>query len=130
MAFTHTITQSITQPGGAAGLSAANAYTGDGKSSREIPVPEDSTDLEVAVAIDFSQLVNIFMLSDVDMTVETNSATVPDDTITLSAGVPLIWNADAPNSNPFTADVTAFFLTTGAVGAGTFKAEILQDSTP
>jgi hypothetical protein len=130
MAFTHTITQSITQPGGATGLTASNAYTADGKTSLEIPVPEDSTDLEVTVAIDFSQLVSLYMLSDVDMTIETNNAEGTDDTITLAAGVPLIWNADAPNDNPFETDVTAFFLTTATVGDGTFKAEILEDATP
>ena len=129
MAFTHTVTQSIsTGPG--PGYSGNKAYTGDGKTSREVAVPDSSTDLLVNLAVDLSQLKSLFMLSDQDMTVETNSGAAPDDTISLKAGVPYIWNADAPQSNPFTVDVTKLYLTTGVVGASTLNIEVLQDATP
>lgn len=130
MAFRHTITQGITQPGGAAGLSGSKSYTGDNKESYDIVVPDPAADVHVNVAIDFSQLISIVMLASVDLVIETNTSAGTDDTINLLAGVPYIWNADAPQDNPFTIDVTAFYLTASGDGEGTFKMEVLQDSTP
>lgn len=129
MAKQHIVTQMVSVLGGA-GLSKAKAYTADGTQSREVAIPDGTTDDLMNIAIDFSQLRNVFLLSDQDITIETNNATTPDDTINLKANVPLIWNADAYFSNPFTVDVTAFYLTNSSGSAATLNVEILEDATP
>ena len=134
MAFQHVVTKSLHAANRTHQF--AKTYSADASGARAIPVPENSTDLEVSLAIDISHLTNLWLVSTVDMTIETNYAgpdPLPDDTIELKANVPLIWNADEAlqkSEIPLTEDVTALFLTTGAVGAGMFICEVLQDSTP
>jgi hypothetical protein len=61
-------------------------------------------------------------------TVKTNSSGSPDNTITLAAGVPVAWDTNSPYANPFTANVTKFYITNAS--AGTFSCKVLYDPTP
>ena len=129
MSFTHTITSSVSVTGGE-GTSHSKSYTADSEKRHSIPVPDSSTDLEVSIAIDVSLLSNLYLASDQDVTIETNNPTTPDDTISLKADVPLIWNADAYFTNPLTTDVTKFYITNSSGAAATVVIEVLEDSTP
>lgn len=92
-------------------------------------IPASSTDLLVAGNIDVSQLKAFWIKSDVALTIETNSGSSPADTITLTAGRPVIWDHLSGETNPLTTDVTAFYITEGAGSAANLEMEFLVDST-
>ncbi len=127
MSFTHTLKRGWGN--GSRAIEGNTNYTGDGQLSRSIAVPESTTDMEVAAVIDVDQIQSLYIKSDKDMTLETNSASSPIDTIALLAGVPYIWNVGDYSPCLFGTDVTAIFLTTGVVGAAVFEMEVLVDST-
>lgn len=92
-------------------------------------IPSSQTDLSFNINFDKDRLKMAYLVSDVDMTIETNDGTTPGDTITLNAGEPLVWWVDsAEYTNPFaSADVTGFFITN--TDAGTLTGFILHDPT-
>lgn len=128
MSFTHKITQGW--EGGGRSISQQNNYTGSGEASIDESVPDSSTDLQINVAIDFSALQALYLVSDQDVTVETNNGTTPDDTINLLANKPLVWHAGSYHANPLTVDVTAIFVTNSSGAAAQIQLEALQDATP
>ena len=94
-------------------------------------VADSSTDLEIACSIDQSVLSFLYLVSDQAVTIETNSGSTPDDTITLSADVPVIWYTGCGYTNPFSnADVTSLFVTNASGSTANITLEALQDSTP
>ena len=130
MSFEHKITMGVAIDGGD-GHVMSQAYTAESKQSYEVAVPDSTTDKEVTLAITHAQLTSLYMSSDQDMTVETNNASAPGDTINLKANVPMIWNEDSYFTNPVnSADVTKVFLTNASGSAATFRCEVLQDATP
>jgi len=126
---THTITH-IYQVSGET-LTADKTYSA---SNRTDVVGEtiagNTTDRQISVAIDVSAVKSFFLLSDQAVTVETNSGSAPDDTITLKAGVPYVWNTDSYNSFLLTADVTALFVTNSGEQTATLQLRCIQDATP
>lgn len=96
-----------------------------------ITIANSVTDQEVVFSIDRSQLVSLFLLASVAMTLETNSGSSATDTIALAAGIPYRWFTGQYNTCLITADVTKFFLTNASGGSGTFQAYAGHgDSTP
>lgn len=128
MAFIHTVTQRVTTPGRT--VNSEKAYSGDAQESRTIAIADSVTDQLVNLTLDVSQIKSVYMVSDQDITVETNDGTTPTDTINLKADVAVLWNADIGYSNPFTADVTALYLSNASGSAATFEMEIVHDATP
>lgn len=128
MAFTHVITQNVAADGLQVGSS--RSYSAGLKISLDENIPDSSTDLQVVLALDVSELKSVFILSDQDMTLETNDGTTPDDTINLLAGVPYIWNTDSYDANKLATDVTAFFMTQSSGSVARLQAEFLYDPTP
>ncbi|WP_422923742.1 hypothetical protein [Singulisphaera sp. PoT] len=58
---------------------------------------------------------SIMLVSSQNLTLKTNDATTPGDTIELKANIPLFWSKSAGYfDNPFTSDVTGFFVTCAA----------------
>lgn len=96
----------------------------------DVTVPADSGDLEINWTLDISQAELIFMLSDQDLTLETNNATSPVDTITLKAGIPYFWIKDGGIDQPLTADVTKLYATRGSGDDANLKIRALADATP
>ncbi len=94
-------------------------------------VPDATVDLQVNTDIDVSALKSLHMLSDQDVIVETNNAGTPIDTISLKAGIPLIWDSVTGYfANPLTADVVDLFITNASGAAATVTVRALQDVTP
>ena len=120
----------ISSTGSPGQVSGQKTYTADAEFVLDISVPAPSTDLEVDVAIDVSNVKSLCLLADRDMTIETNSAGSPVDTIALKASVPYLWNTDSYSTLLLTVDVTKFFLTLAAGAAATLKIRCLIDSTP
>ena len=89
----------------------------------------DGAEQLVAYELDISQAKMFMMWSQGgNMTVKTNSDTVPDDTISLVDGETLTWTTDEPNLTiPLTADVTALYVTN--TGTATLKIRCLYDPT-
>lgn len=76
-----------------------------------------SANVLLSLSFTAASVQSIFLVSTSDLTVKTNSTTAPGNTINLKAGRPLRWSAsDGYYANPFTADVTAFYITCTAAG--------------
>lgn len=127
---THKITHRV-EAGGET-IQQTSEVTADQETNVEVTVAGSTTDDQVDVAIDISDLKSIYMETDQDLTVETNSGSTPDDTFTLKANMPMTWNTDSSLPNPFASatDVTALYLTNAGSTAATFRMKVLQDVTP
>lgn len=127
MAFTHRITQSVA---GGKPVTKENDYSGSGQLSIDETIAESTTDGLVVMSLDVSQIKSVYIVSTVDMLLETNSGSTPDDTISLVAGVPYVWTTDSYDSNLLATDITAIYLTNTSGGSGNFTLECVYDATP
>ena len=94
------------------------------------PVPADSTDLEIVIAIDVSAIKLIIILASHDLTLETNNGAAPDDTLNLVAGRPYVWYTGSYYTNLLTTDITSIFMTEAASDDATLDILALVDATP
>lgn len=125
MAFTHTITRTYND--GAEVLTKNITVTSGATVAIDESISANQTNLLVALNIDVSQLKSLFILTDVAMTLKTNSSGSPDDTISMVANVPLEWKNDGYHTCPLTVDVTGLYVTNTT--AGTLKIRGLVDPT-
>jgi len=96
-----------------------------------LDVAGSTTDKEVVVAIDVSQIKELIIKASVDMTLETNDGTTPDNTIALKANFAYVWAKDySYDTCKLTVDVTKLYLTNAGATAGTFELLCVYDSTP
>ena len=86
-------------------------------------ISASQTDLLVPVSFTTANLRSIFLLSDQNLTLKTNSSGSPANTFTITANVPFVWQYQSGVTNPFGTDVTAFYVTN--TPALTFKGRIL-----
>lgn len=126
MSITHTLKLSVT---GTKTVLTSVDYSGDGALSQNLTIADSVTDQEVAITIDVSQIQSFFMNSTKALTVETNNASTPTDTIVLVADTPYIWRTGDYHTLLLTADVTKLFLTNASGSTATFTLECVYDST-
>lgn len=88
------------------------------------------TDREINCAIDTSQLKLILITCDKNVTLEANSGSAADFTLTISADKPFLWYSGCGITNPITADVTKFYATASGSGTGDLHILVDQDPTP
>lgn len=93
-------------------------------------IPENSTNLQLTFALDISACKFFSICSTVNALIETNSGSSPTNTLTLIANEPYIWAHGSLHPFLLTSDVTALFVTTGAVGVGQLTVDAIQDVTP
>ena len=94
-------------------------------------IPDASINLEVTFAADVSAMKGLYIQSDQDLTIETNSGSTPTDTLALKANTPVVWSSNSVHSNPLTADVTAnIFVTNSSGSAAALEIRKLEDPTP
>jgi len=110
--------------------SAQVSKSADAEINAEVAVAGASTDLQVVLPIVIASLVSLYMVCDRALTVQTNDGSSPDDTISLAAGVPLVWHSTCGLDNPLGSDVTDLYLTLAAGADATFTIKTLQDVTP
>lgn len=116
MSVTHTITRSITR--GGATKSASKAIAAGQEVVIDDTVAQSQTDLLYELTIDVSQLKSLYIVSDQDLTLETNADDhAGGDLLTLKANQPVIWQLNDACACPITADVDGLYVTTGAIGA-------------
>jgi hypothetical protein len=128
MSFSMTFTEAVSSDEGQ--LSYSKEVTADLKIAVDVVVPDSTVDKEVDVALDYDKIQGIYIVSDQNLTLETNVAGTPVDTINLVANVPYVWHADSYCIIKFTADVTKIFLTNASGEEANFKMRVLVDSTP
>lgn len=125
-AITYTMTAAVND--GTQTISKTVTLTGSDTRIDEA-IPASQTNLLVNFALDISKCVGFYMVSDVAMTVKTNSSGSPQETFTLTADEPVFWN-DAMSmtiSSLFAGDVTALYVTNTT--AGTLRIRAIYDPT-
>jgi len=105
-------------------------YSASSRVTLDETVADGQTDKQVTVALDVSAVKAFYIVSDQSVTLETNSGSAPDDTISLVAGVPYWWSTDSYDTFQLGTDVTAFFFTNASGATATIKMEAIQDATP
>lgn len=111
-------------------ISYQRSFSADQEINTEISVPDSSTDLQVVMGVDISEIKSAFVVSDQDVTIETNDGTTPADTFAMNANRPLDWDDESPVSNPFSADITGLYITNASGSAATVRVRIVLDATP
>lgn len=91
-------------------------------------IPASTTDREIALVLDVSQLTDFMMVASGACTVELN--TTSGTAIALAAGIPFLWLASSGITCPLAADVTKIFVTTPSGDAVDFRVRAGFDSTP
>jgi len=113
LSTTHKLTFSISSDSGGTPLSGVQSEVGATELSFDQTYGASLTDQLLAVAFTAANIQSIFLLSDKGLTIETNSGSSPVNTIVLKPGSPLAWSkSEGYWPNPFTANVTAFYITT------------------
>lgn len=93
-------------------------------------VAANSATTQFNIAIDVSAVKAFAIVSDVAVTIKTNSSTVPDDTIVLVANKPYTWVLDSYDTFKLTVDVTSIFVVVAGTDDATVRIEGVQDATP
>jgi hypothetical protein len=129
MSKTITVEQKIATPGRT--ILAQKQYSGELLVSLDgQQIPDQSTDLEVVLGLDVSEIIALFIKSDQALKIETNSGSVPGNTIDLLANQPYVWVEGDYDACKLTVDVTSLFLTNTSGATATLDIEALVDPTP
>jgi hypothetical protein len=113
MSITHKQNLSVSSDSGSVALSGSQSEVGATEIVLDQQYGASLTDQLLACAFTAANLQSCIMVSDKGLTIETNSGSSPANTFTLKPGTPLIWSKSAAYfSNPFTSNVTAFYITT------------------
>lgn len=128
MAIQYTLNETVN----GSGISAVKAQSFSEAAHVQISeiVATGETDLEIALDLDVSELEFVYVNSTEDVTLETNSGTVPDDTIALTANNPYIWHSGSYHAALLTTDITSIFITNASGSNATITVWVLYDSTP
>lgn len=103
-----------TQPG-ATSISGTQTEIGNNEIAINQQIPASSSGLAVTASFTAANVQSIFMVCSQNITIQTNSTTSPGNTINLKAGIPLLWSVSAGYfANPFTVNVTSFYVTNTA----------------
>lgn len=94
------------------------------------PIPDASDDLELLVGFSVVGLKLLVLSADQDLLLKTNSDSAPDDTVTLTAGSPVIWYQGCGWELPFESAVTALYVTNASGAEATLRMRALFDPTP
>lgn len=111
-------------------VSKANVVEGGLVLQLDEPIPDSSSDLEIELVIDVSQVQGILLVSDQDVTIETNDGSSPDDTISLKAGIPYVWYDGKYDALVFGSDVTSIFVTNASGSDARLQMLCVVDPTP
>lgn len=105
--------------------SITNTYYGNQEVALEYEIPAVQTDRQVTVEFDVANIECLLLTCDKDITIKTNSSSVPDDELTLNANVPTAWRKDEIATCPFTADVETIYVTNAASAVATLILRVL-----
>lgn len=112
-----------------ADVNLSQTYSGSSAVSVSDAIAGSST-TQIVIAIDVSAVKGFMVTTSVAATLKTNSSGSPDDTITLKANVPYVWNTDSYDTFLLTTDVTSIYFVVAGATAGTARIEVVSDATP
>lgn len=120
MAISHAIGYSFSN--GSTALTATVTKTVEEEINAEATVP-GSGNVVVSIAVDVSQLADVFISCDGTITLTTNDDGTPDDTFTITANEPLVWTSACGLPNPFASntDITSIKAAKATAGSATLK---------
>jgi hypothetical protein len=128
------VAQNITVTWASGGDSDSDLMTFDdeGAINYDFTIAGGATDSRKAVVIDVSEVVMLRMVSDRDITIETNSSSAPADTIALVAGKPFLWYSGIgfALADALSADVTDMYFTLAAGADATVSIRGVTNATP
>jgi hypothetical protein len=121
MSVTHTVTRQYRDTSSSV-ISKADTVTGGTEKNLDLSVAV-GTDIAQAFTLDRAILQSICLSATGALTIETNSAGTPTDTIVLTAGQVLVWSlaVDGLSKCPISANITSLFFTNGGAGTVTFQ---------
>lgn len=125
-----TITQQWTTTSPSTPTTYSKAYSASQLVEIDESIPDSSTDLQINVAIDISEIEAFEIMSDQDILVEGNNSSGVAGSVSLIANVPYRFNSDWYDTFKFTADLTALFITNASGSAAAFKLRCVYDATP
>ena len=135
MSFTHRLTVQFQD--GLSSIGSPTAITADAQIEMDLLLPAPTVSKQVNIAFPFAQLTSFYIVSDQTITLFTNSTTgAGGNTLTLTAGVPVFFQvqATAPaftvGANPFTVDVTKFYLNNATAFSANVNIRILMEGAP
>ena len=102
----------------------------DGYDEREPVIDATTDDVEVALSLAVADAKMIYIVSDQDVLLETNSGSAADDSFNLTAGQEMFWRDGSGVVCPFTTDVTAFFFSNAGDVDANVVIRIAKDATP
>lgn len=109
-------------------ITTTTTLTADKRESYNLSVQIANDQLH-ALTLDVSQVKAILILSDQDLTLETNNSGTPTNTLALKANVPYVWYTNKPQALVFTSDITSLYVTNASASVASLKIEILVDPT-
>lgn len=115
-AVAHTF--SFGHAGGSVSLSDQVTLSGAIATEASFSVPGSTTNQQQAIDFNQSNLQGVYIKTDQDVTLKTNSTGSPQETISLKAGIPFVWVKGAGVANPFAGNVTTtYWSNAGATAA-------------
>ena len=128
MAFSHSHTKSVSTTDGQ--VSKTTTVSASQQIAIDEAIADSITDDDIIMSLDFSACVSFYIVSDQDVTVETNDGTTPDDTLALLADIPYIWHTGCYDTFLITADVTVLYITNASGSTANISIRALIDATP
>lgn len=104
--------------------------TADGEKNIDVALTASVANKQVNLTLTVANLKSVYIQTDVEITLKTNSSGTPDQTLTIEPGTPLIWNETMASACPIEDNITAFYITNTEATAGTAKLRFLEDVTP
>ena len=122
MTIKHTLTKSWSGPAGA--ISKSLPEFGVQEANLDFVLAASTTNQQMNLAFKIALLQSIFISSDQNITMKTNSTTTPGNTITITGGDPFLSTGAA---NPFAADVTTVYFTNAGATAANVSVRCLTN---
>lgn len=108
-------------------IEATRVLSGDSQLNIIQVVAGSTVDQEILAAIDISLAKLVAIKSTQNITIKTNDSASPDDTLALTANVPMIWRDGDYNAIFLSADVAKFFITNATAADATVQILALVD---
>lgn len=121
----HKITRTTSVSGRS--VTSTQEETGEVGQTFEFTIVDSAVDTLIAIAFAIAKLKSIIITVTQNIALETNSATVPDDTINLKSVSAFQWGVGEERTNPFTVDVDGFFFSNSSGFDAVVKIEVLYD---
>lgn len=127
MAYTHTFRWYYTSSSGSLLDDFDATDNAETELTEEIEIA--ASDVEYALTIDISQVSAFVFVADQVLTIDTNETAVPQETITLAAGVPFFWfdGGYGVIGDFFAGDVTKIFVSNASGVAAQLDIRVLYD---